>query len=315
MDITRKPIGKINKENIYDRKFEYFKNGVKIVDEQVLMRIKKNCIPPAWTDVKISNLDTDYLQVRGVDSKNRTQYKYHPMWNKLAKKEKYKRLEQFITKLPGLIRHINKNLSNFDTRNNEHIILLVIKILTKTYSRIGNDIHTEANNTYGLTTLLKKHIKINESVININYIGKKNIKQSFSFTDEICSNALKKLLLISGDRLFKTSDHQFVRSLDVNNYIKNIMEGDYTSKDFRTYGSNIMLLDMLYRRKHVLESDTEAKKFLNECCDKVASIIGHTTNVSKTNYIYPIIIEQYTKDYNGFVGSKLPVSDLLKKFN
>ncbi len=315
MDITRKQIGKINTDNIYDKKFEYYKNGVRIVDETVIKRIKKNCIPPAWTDVMISSSDTSYLQVIGYDSKDRKQYKYHPMWNELARKEKYKRLEQFIYRLPILIRHINKNLSNLNVFSKEHIILLIIKILTKTYSRIGNDVYTEENNTYGLTTLLKKHINININNININYIGKKNIKQSFSFTDEICSRALKKLLLIPGDRLFKTADHQDVRSADVNNYIKDIMKGEYTSKDFRTYASNIMLLELLYKKKNNMESDTEAKKFLNECCDRVASIIGHTTNVSKTNYIYPIIIEQYTHDYNNFIKSKLSVSDLLKKFN
>src|SRR5689334_5894649 len=70
--ITRKKSGK---------KFRYYKNGSQIKDQDVVSRINKLAIPPAWTNVWISDKANGHLQATGLDAINRKQYRYHPLWN------------------------------------------------------------------------------------------------------------------------------------------------------------------------------------------------------------------------------------------
>lgn len=296
---------------IQNNKTKYFdSNGGAIKNEDILNRINKMVIPPKWKNVKISDSPINYLQVTGTDSKGRTQYIYHPLWKEVAKNEKYSRLKNFILKLPVLRQHVNKNLNgrmNFE--NKEYIISILIKILDNTFSRIGNEIHKEENNTYGLSTILKKHVKINGDKIIIEYIGKKNVKQCHEYNDHTCAKILCNLLKIPGERVFKTSNMEIINSTDINNFLKEIMKGNYTSKDFRTYATNKLLLKYLYSCDPP-ESEKDANKILIQCCNKVAEKLGHTRQVSKTNYIYPVVLDEYAKNPKKFILDKADILSL-----
>jgi len=63
--------------------FEYVYQGKKVTDEEQLLRIKRLVIPPAWEKVWICPLENGHLQVTGIDTRNRKQYKYHSLWNAL----------------------------------------------------------------------------------------------------------------------------------------------------------------------------------------------------------------------------------------
>lgn len=296
---------------IQNKKLKYFNSdGSAVKNENTLNRINKMVIPPKWKNVKITDSPTDYLQVTGIDSKGRTQYIYHPLWKELAKNEKYSRLENFIKKLPLLRNYTNKILNGpMNFKNKEYIISILVEILENTYSRIGNEIHKEENNTYGLTTILKKHVKIHDSTIIIEYIGKKNVKQYHEYKDIKCANILKNLLKIPGERVFKTSNMENINSTDINDFLKNIMKGNYTSKDFRTYATNKLLLKYLYACDPP-QNEKEANKILIECCNKVAEKLGHTRQVSKTNYIYPVILEEYAINPQKFIRTKANILSL-----
>ena len=68
MDIERKKKGK---------NFYYVKKNKIIDNPKILDRIKKLVIPPAWTNVLISNNSNDKVQCTGFDDKGRKQYKYN----------------------------------------------------------------------------------------------------------------------------------------------------------------------------------------------------------------------------------------------
>src|SRR5687768_6164804 len=72
--------------------FTYFFNGSAIKEEEILIRIKKLVIPPAWTKVWICPNPNGHIQVTGYDIKNRKQYKYHPSWNAIRNQTKFHRL-------------------------------------------------------------------------------------------------------------------------------------------------------------------------------------------------------------------------------
>ena len=57
--------------------FYYVNNNNKIItNKEIIDRIQKLVIPPAWKDVQISSNINDVVQVTGIDDKDRIQYIY-----------------------------------------------------------------------------------------------------------------------------------------------------------------------------------------------------------------------------------------------
>ena len=298
--------------NIKNKTFIYYLGSKQVTNKDTLERISKLHIPPKWTSVRVSSSDTDYLQATGEDSKGRVQYIYHPIFVELGKIEKYDRMKLFASKLPVLIKHVSKKLtSRMNLSDREYIIALIFRILTKTHSRIGNDCYSKENHTYGLTTLLKKHLSISGDTITLAFVGKKNVKQQLVFTDKLSAHVLRELRKIPGDRLFKTLDGTPIRSVDMNDYLKSIIGEDFTCKDFRTYASNELFLQKLYT-KEIPTSMTQAKKILNTCYDEVAQELGHTRAISRASYVMPCISQSYLEDPAKFIRAKHTLSDILK---
>lgn len=300
-------------EHIIRKNDKYYLNDKEITDENTLNRIRKLCIPPNWTDVKIAKDSTDYLQVTAYSKKDpnkKTQYIYHPLFIELTKSEKYDRLKTFIKKLPLLIKYVSKKLSTpIDLENKEYIIALMFRILLKTHSRIGNDCYADDNGTFGLTTLLKKHLTIIGDEICLSFVGKKSIKQKLIFTDKKCAAILNQLRKLPNERLFKTKDGDEIKSTDMNDQLKEIMGSEaFTCKDFRTYSANNLFLMFLMGKN---PSDC-IKKNISECYEEVACELGHTKAICKSSYICPLIAEQYIKDPVKFVERNPTLLEILK---
>jgi DNA topoisomerase I len=152
--------------------------------EEFTNRILQLRIPPNWKNVCISEDPTDYLQAIGYDSKGRIQYIYHPLFIQLTTTEKFSRLREFCKRYPKILSAIAKNTTEMG---------ILFKILQKTYIRVGNEIYAKDNKTYGLTTLLKKHITISSSTIRIKFVGKKGKVHDITFKDA----TIAKLKVIS----------------------------------------------------------------------------------------------------------------------
>src|SRR6201996_88764 len=54
--------------------------GLEGTDPATLQRIPGLGVPPAWRDVWISADPLGHIQATGVDSRGRTQYRYHQVW-------------------------------------------------------------------------------------------------------------------------------------------------------------------------------------------------------------------------------------------
>jgi len=305
--------------HIENKEYVYYQNSKKVNQEDILERIKKLHIPPAWKDVHISSSDTDYLQVTGTDNKGRMQYVYHPVWVQLSKIDKYNRLKSFAKRLPILMKNVNKTLQGpIDLSDKKYIVALIFRILNKTHSRIGNDHFAEENNTYGLTTLLKKHLTLQGDTVTLSFVGKKSIKQQFIFTDKVSAKILNELKKIPGERLFKTKSQEPITSIDINNYLKSSPRGgspgeDFTAKDFRTYAANDLFL------KYVLQEEvptniTQMKKMINQCYDETAAELGHTRAICKTSYVMPIIAEKYIENPEEFRRNIISLEDIFKLY-
>lgn len=282
---------------LINNEFVYYSNNRKISNIHILNRIKKLCIPPMWTNVYVSDSDTDYLQVTGYDTKGRIQYIYHPAWNTLSEIDKYSRLIKFSKKLPKFMNivnnYLNMNYTNKITK--ELIIFLLFRLLYKTHLRIGNDCFAQENNTYGLTTLQKKHVTIKDNAITFSFIGKKGVPQCVTFRDTISASIISRLLKIPGSHLFKSNVSELITSNDINEYIKRYFGNEYSAKDFRTYAANNLYIKYL-KQMDIPINQTQLKKTILLAYDKVAKDLGHTRTVCRNSYIISNISDIYIKN-------------------
>ena len=77
-------------------------SGADVTDPATLRRIRALVLPPAWTDVWISPDPLGHIQATGVDSRGRTQYRYHELWREQRDAQKFTHMLRFAAALPAL---------------------------------------------------------------------------------------------------------------------------------------------------------------------------------------------------------------------
>ncbi|MES2544173.1 MAG: DNA topoisomerase IB [Bacteroidota bacterium] len=275
----------------------YNENDELLRNPEILERIKKLVIPPAWENVWISPYDNGHLQATGIDTKGRKQYRYHQNWNKIRNQSKFFRLRGFGSALPLIRKQVEKDLLKKDLCY-EKVIALVIKLIDMTNIRIGNDAYKKLYGSFGITTFQDKHVKFKDSTIQFEFIGKKGIKHKISLQSKKLATLVKKCKDIPGQDLFQYYDASgnthCIGSADINNYLKNISNQEYTAKDFRAWSGTINALSE-FQEATVPESQTETKQKIIEVLDKVAHKLGNTRTVCKKYYVHPTVIAAYEK--------------------
>ena len=133
-----------------------------LTGKKTLENIERLKITPAWTDVWICEDNKGHLQATGVDKKGRKQYVYHPLWTKLRSAAKFDKMVEFGHILPVIRRQYDLDLrvegnSRQMMMPKERMLAALVRLLDTTFIRIGNETYREANQHYGLTTLLDDH--------------------------------------------------------------------------------------------------------------------------------------------------------------
>ena len=97
---------------------------------------------------------------------------------------------EFISILPKIYNDINL-LLNKRIWNRDKVIAFIIKIIDDCHLRVGNDKYALENNSYGITTLKKSHIDINNNKITLNFIGKKGVENNSEITNPLLIKLFK----------------------------------------------------------------------------------------------------------------------------
>ncbi|MDO9440811.1 MAG: hypothetical protein Q7T73_07970, partial [Beijerinckiaceae bacterium] len=84
--------------------------GQTIRDRALLQRLKSLAMPPAYEDVRYAADEWAHLQATGRDGAGRTQYRYHPDWQKVRELRKASRLASMAEALPRIRRAIGRHL-------------------------------------------------------------------------------------------------------------------------------------------------------------------------------------------------------------
>jgi DNA topoisomerase-1 len=162
--------------------------------------------------------------------------------------------------------------------------------------RVGNESYKKLYGSFGLTTLMNKHVKIEGNDIGFEFKGKKGVYQKIDLHSRKLARLIKQCRDIPGKELFQYYDEEGKRcpvgSEDVNTYLKEITGEDFTAKDFRTWAGSV---SALYAFKDAGEFDTitECKKKIVSVLDEVAVNLGNTRTVCKKYYVHPTVIKSY----------------------
>src|SRR6478672_9334228 len=278
------------------RGFFYTDENEQIVtDEEVLGRISKLVIPPAWEQVWISPYENGHLQATGIDTKGRKQYRYHANWNKIRNQSKFHRLQNFANALPAIRRQVEKDL-NRKGLFYEKVLALVVKLIELTNIRIGNEAYKKLYGSFGLTTMQDKHVRFFNTTVQFEFVGKKGIKHKIKLQSKKLATLIKRCKDVPGQDLFQYYDSngnmKSIGSADVNNYLKKITNQDFTAKDFRVWAGSVNALQA-FRESNLPETITETKRRVVEVLDEVASKLGNTRTVCKKYYVHPNVIAAY----------------------
>jgi len=271
--------------------------GATVKDKEILERIKKLVIPPAWENVWISPFENGHLQVTGTDLKGRKQYRYHPEWNKIRNQSKFYRLRRFALALPHIREQIEKDLKRPGLPY-EKVVALVVKLIELTNIRIGNDAYKKLYGSFGLTTLRDQHVQFEGTTTWFEFVGKKGVKHKIKLQSRRMANLVKKCQDIPGQELFQYYDdkggHHTVGSGDINHYLKEVSGEDFTAKDFRAWAGSLNAL-CAFHELGEFKTAAELKKNIVNVLDHVAGKLGNTRTVCKKYYVHPTVVAAYEK--------------------
>lgn len=272
-----------------------------VADADTLARIKSLVIPPAWSSVWICPRADGHIQAVGWDAKGRKQYRYHPDYRAARDLVKFDRMQAFGKALSRIRRIVDRDL-NRPGMPKRKVLAAVVKLLETTYIRIGNEEYAEENGSFGLTTLKNQHCQILGGVLKFKFRGKSGQHHEITLEDKRLARIIRKCKDIPGSSLFEYLDEngqpQTLESGDVNTYLREISGGDFTAKDFRTWGGTCLAANFLLGQLQEQEPDDSTakatKSALVDVVKNVACKLGNKPATCKKYYIHPAILESFT---------------------
>lgn len=301
---------------IYKKENKYYdRKDNEIKDSKTLDYIKKLVIPPAYRNVEIYYVKNPKILYMGIDDKGRKQFIYSQKHKEKARKEKLMLLIHFGQQLPIILDRINSILQR-PSWTREKMIVFILKIISQCYFRIGNIKYQKLYNSHGISTIEEKHVKVVGSNTTIKFIGKKGVKNTCTISDSKIASLMKSLIRYSSsydDKHLFVHDNSHIKHTEVNDWLKQFNSG-FTSKLFRTYDANVMIINKLnpdikenkYRKKEVVKTLKE-----------VSDVVHNTPAICKKDYIDTDILIMYLQHpikYRKLFKSNLPTTQKFIKY-
>ena len=236
-----------------------------------------------------------HIQATARDVRGRKQYRYHPSYREARDRSKFSRMLQFSEVLPRVRERIERDLRSPDLGRRQ-LLATVVRLLDRTLIRVGNDEYVRENRSYGLTTLRRRHVRVDGAILRFEFRGKSGVDHTVTITDPRLAGIIQRCRDLPGQELFQyinaSRKRQSVSSDDVNVYLRELTGRDITAKDFRTWGGT-MLAAVELRRLGVAVSRREADRNIIAAVDAVAERLGNTRSVCRKYYVHPALLQAY----------------------
>jgi DNA topoisomerase I len=197
--------------------------------------------------------------------------------------------------LPEIRRRVDADL-RLPGLPRDKVLATVVYLLQATMMRIGNEEYARANQSFGLTTLRARHVRIDGRAVQFRFRGKSGVCHDVTVEDRRLARIIGNMRELPGQELFHYVDDggeaHAIGSADVNDYLRAISGEDYTAKDFRTW-SGTVLAALALSEFEKFDSETQAKKNIVHAIVTVAERLGNTPSICRKCYVHPAVIEAY----------------------
>ncbi|HEU4531309.1 MAG TPA: hypothetical protein VFR59_08980 [Steroidobacteraceae bacterium] len=273
--------------------------GEELRDLDEIARISSLAIPPAYTDVWICVHERGHLQATGRDARHRKQYRYHPEWRLLRDSVKFDRMVEFAEALPRLRRRLSADLARRGLPR-EKVLALIVSLLDVTRVRIGNAEYARDNNSFGLSTLRNRHVKFSrDGRALLSFRGKGGTAHEVQVDDRRLARIVRHCQELPGQQLFQflDDDGTTVRAVDsgqVNDYLREALGGEFTAKDFRTWGATLRAMAIMAATPLPEPmSESACKSCIVAAIRHVAADLRNTPAVCRKSYINPVVFQAW----------------------
>ncbi|WP_371345417.1 DNA topoisomerase IB [Ancylobacter sp. IITR112] len=281
-------------------------DGTPLKDPQLLARLRRLAVPPAYRDVRFASDPRAHLQAVGEDAAGRMQYRYHPDWTLIRETLKADRLSGLAEALPRILRCVRRELRQ-PSSSRRFALAAVVQLVALTAIRAGSEEYALEHGTRGATTLLKSHVRLKDEEVALSFRGKGGKPIEKHCRDADLARALAQLKQIPGARLFKYRGEDgglhAVRGTDVNAFLKVISSRSISLKDFRTLTASLGVLERLGQLEPA-GSERGRRRQIREAIAPLADELANTLTVCRTSYVHDSVISAFETGKLAKIGAE-----------
>jgi DNA topoisomerase IB len=270
--------------------------GARLAPEHAV-RCTQLVIPPAWRDVWICPFPNGHIQAVGTDDAGRRQYLYHPVWRQKRDAAKHDRVLEVAVRLPRARRRVAADLA-LEGMPRRRALGTAFRLLDLGFFRIGGESYAEANGSYGLATIERAHCRVEGDLVVFEYVAKSGKERLVAIADEPVRASVQALRRRRGggpELLAYTDGGRWrdVASADINAYVKEVVGGEVSAKDFRTWHGTVLAAVALAVSTSVAGSPTGRKRAVARAMQEVAAYLGNTPAVARASYVDPRVVDLF----------------------
>lgn len=238
-----------------------------------------------------------HIQAVGTDEAGRRQYLYHAEWRRKRDQAKHDRVLTVAERLPQARETVAHHL-RLDGMPREKALATAFRLLDLGFFRIGGESYAEQNGSYGLATIVKRHVRIEGNRVVFDYVAKSGKERLVAVADDDVRAAVEVLRRRRGggpELLAYKQDGTWhdITSAEINDYVKDVVGGEVSAKDFRTWHATVLAAVALAVSTHVADSPTARKRAIARAMREVADYLGNTPTVARASYVDPRVIDLF----------------------
>lgn len=257
-------------------------------------RVAEMVVPPNWREVWVCDDARGHVQCTGRDARGRKQYIYHPDYVAWRRRAKFAKLTDFAEALPPLRAEVDQQLRR-STWDRERLLALTVRLLDRAHLRIGSARYEAENDTYGLTTLRRRHLRGSSGDLTLSFSGKSGKFRQVTIENRRLRRLVREVADLPGYRLFHYRDEEGrpadLDSGDVNEYLHRHMGDRFSAKDFRTWGGTSYAVRYYPQALRAQEAEGARGKLETKLVRLVAKELGNTVTVCREYYVHPAVLE------------------------
>jgi DNA topoisomerase IB len=191
----------------------------------------------------------------------------------------------------------------------DKVLAAAMRLLDRGFFRIGSENYAEENDTYGIATMRKRHVKVSGDTVTFDYEAKGGKRRVQAIGDADVAKVARTLKERRGGGqellAYKVGDRWTdVKSADINAYLKEATGGDFSAKDFRTWSGTVLAAVALAVAGMASGSKTSRQRAKTRAVKEVSRYLGNTPAVCRASYIDPRVFDRF--DGGLTIGGALP---------